>query len=323
MSNRDTWEGGDDALEEEMPDEAEEYVEDKQDLDRSPEEAEEYLEAPGEAAEYLHKKPWREAPAWYDEGWCGPWEGGTAFTEQEEPEEAKEYPKLQHAEEWNTRQWEAPTNEPSPWQQQIDARIRCWPSITKQTRRSQWIQAQEEAASGEEPRPGSEERVHLWTYGDQPRCRARAEENPPRNEAHAEESQESLQEAWQRIKRVWNPTKISRQQGRTVRFNVQEESKEFKRGDPPILVRHSSPRLPSSEAGRSSLKGTPDVLCGHKAEERVMLRSDPAQTATTHRQRKCLHEHWKDCHDYPEAHTWETRDQKNIEEEEASPPARE
>ncbi|KAF8262186.1 hypothetical protein EI94DRAFT_1704947 [Lactarius quietus] len=37
----------------------------------------------------------------------------------------------------------------------------------------------------------------------------------------------------------------------------------------------------------------------------------------THRQRKCLHEHWKSCHDYPEAHTWETRDQKDIEEEEA------
>ncbi|KAF8265643.1 hypothetical protein EI94DRAFT_1702339 [Lactarius quietus] len=34
-------------------------------------------------------------------------------------------------------------------------------------------------------------------------------------------------------------------------------------------------------------------------------------------QRKCLHEHWKNCHDYPEAHTWEARNQKDIEEEEA------
>ncbi|KAF8260364.1 hypothetical protein EI94DRAFT_1811810 [Lactarius quietus] len=45
-----------------------------------------------------------------------------------------------------------------------------------------------------------------------------------------------------------------------------------------------------------------------------VLRSDPTPT---HRQRKCLHEHWKNCHDYPEVHTWEARDQKDIEEEEA------
>ncbi|KAF8258494.1 hypothetical protein EI94DRAFT_1815227 [Lactarius quietus] len=48
-----------------------------------------------------------------------------------------------------------------------------------------------------------------------------------------------------------------------------------------------------------------------------MLRSDPAQTAKTQRQRKCLHEHWKNCHDYPEAHTWESRAEEDIEEEEA------
>ncbi|KAF8261948.1 hypothetical protein EI94DRAFT_1809544 [Lactarius quietus] len=48
-----------------------------------------------------------------------------------------------------------------------------------------------------------------------------------------------------------------------------------------------------------------------------MLRSDPAQAAKTRRQRKCLHEHWKNCHDYPEAHTWESRAEEDIEEEEA------
>ncbi|KAF8256443.1 hypothetical protein EI94DRAFT_1711443, partial [Lactarius quietus] len=58
------WEGGSDTSKEETPDEAEEYVED---FSKTPEEAEEYLEAPEEAAEYLQKKPWREAPAWYDE----------------------------------------------------------------------------------------------------------------------------------------------------------------------------------------------------------------------------------------------------------------
>ncbi|KAF8259711.1 hypothetical protein EI94DRAFT_1902729 [Lactarius quietus] len=45
-----------------------------------------------------------------------------------------------------------------------------------------------------------------------------------------------------------------------------------------------------------------------------MLRSDPT---LGRKQRRCLHEHWKNCHDYPEAHTWEARDQKDIEEEEA------
>ncbi|KAF8269698.1 hypothetical protein EI94DRAFT_1699374 [Lactarius quietus] len=48
-----------------------------------------------------------------------------------------------------------------------------------------------------------------------------------------------------------------------------------------------------------------------------MLRSDPAQAAKPQKQRKCLHEHWKNCHDYPEAHTWESRAKEDIEEEEA------
>ncbi|KAF8259510.1 hypothetical protein EI94DRAFT_1813223 [Lactarius quietus] len=48
-----------------------------------------------------------------------------------------------------------------------------------------------------------------------------------------------------------------------------------------------------------------------------MLRSDPAQAAKTQRQRKCLHEHWKSCYDYPEAHTWESRTKEDIEEKEA------
>ncbi|KAF8256567.1 hypothetical protein EI94DRAFT_1821918 [Lactarius quietus] len=48
-----------------------------------------------------------------------------------------------------------------------------------------------------------------------------------------------------------------------------------------------------------------------------MLRSDPAQAAKTQKQRKCLHEHWQNCHDYPEAHTWESRAEEDIEEEEA------
>ncbi|KAF8260505.1 hypothetical protein EI94DRAFT_1706236 [Lactarius quietus] len=332
------WGGGDDAQTGETPDEAEEYVEDKQDSEQSPEEAEEYLEAPEEAAEYLQKKPWRKAPAWYDEGWCGPWEGGTTFTEQEEPEEAREYPELSNAEEWNTCQWEEPTNEPSPWQQQVDA--------------AQQALAQYHAANAPVPMDSSAGRsrvrrgapardrregplvdlrvcFHCGMEGhihprcpnrDKPRCRARAEETPLYQGASIEEieeesQEESLQEAWQRIKRARvAQMKKSRQRGRTVHFNTQVNSKKFKRGDPPILVRRSSPRLPSGEAGRSSLKGTADVLCGHKAEERVMLRSDPTPT---YKQRTCLHEHWKNCQDYPEAHTWESRAEEDIKEEEA------
>ncbi|KAF8266388.1 hypothetical protein EI94DRAFT_1701773 [Lactarius quietus] len=48
----------------------------------------------------------------------------------------------------------------------------------------------------------------------------------------------------------------------------------------------------------------------------TVLRSDPAQAAKTQKQCKCLHEHWKNCHDYPEAHTWESRAEEDIKEEE-------
>ncbi|KAF8263254.1 hypothetical protein EI94DRAFT_1807551 [Lactarius quietus] len=70
---------------------------------------------------------------------------------------------------------------------------------------------------------------------------------------------------------------------------------------PSITINISNPSAAAPKSG---------VTC-------AVLRSDPARNATTHRQRKCLHERWKNCHDYPEAHTWETRDQKDIEEEEA------
>ncbi|KAF8264144.1 hypothetical protein EI94DRAFT_1806238 [Lactarius quietus] len=48
-----------------------------------------------------------------------------------------------------------------------------------------------------------------------------------------------------------------------------------------------------------------------------LLEAGPQGPEMPQKQRKCLHEHWKNCHDYPEAHTWEARDQKDIEEEEA------
>ncbi|KAF8258537.1 hypothetical protein EI94DRAFT_1815141 [Lactarius quietus] len=35
------------------------------------------------------------------------------------------------------------------------------------------------------------------------------------------------------------------------------------------------------------------------------------------KQHKCVHEHWKSCHDYPEAHTWESRAKEDVEEEKA------
>ncbi|KAF8258090.1 hypothetical protein EI94DRAFT_1816112 [Lactarius quietus] len=54
------------------------------------------------------------------------------------------------------------------------------------------------------------------------------------------------------------------------------------------------------------------ALCGFYDLVGRLIEKHPEQ-----RQRKCLHEHWKNCHDYPEAHTWEARDQKDIEEEEA------
>ncbi|KAF8261699.1 hypothetical protein EI94DRAFT_1809898 [Lactarius quietus] len=55
---------------------------------------------------------------------------------------------------------------------------------------------------------------------------------------------------------------------------------------------------------------------GYSIDNKDVIR-DPAQAAKTQKQRKCLHEHWKNCHDYPEAHTWESRAEEDIEEEEA------
>ncbi|KAF8265266.1 hypothetical protein EI94DRAFT_1804637 [Lactarius quietus] len=49
------------------------------------------------------------------------------------------------------------------------------------------------------------------------------------------------------------------------------------------------------------------------APQALLLRF--AQPAS--KQRRCLHEHWKNCHDYPEAHTWESRAEEDIKEEAA------
>ncbi|KAF8264095.1 hypothetical protein EI94DRAFT_1703522 [Lactarius quietus] len=94
-------------------------------------------------------------------------------------------------------------------------------------------------------------------------------------------------------------------------------AEEDKSAERPHSALQRAGRKQEVQEGRSPYIGTADVLCGHKAEERVMLRSDPAQAAKTQRQRKCLHEHWKSCYDYPEAHTWESRTKEDIEEEEA------
>ncbi|KAF8263026.1 hypothetical protein EI94DRAFT_1704313 [Lactarius quietus] len=247
------WEGGDDALEEETPDEAEEYVED---FSKTPAEAEEYLNAPEEATEYP-KKP-RDAPAWYDEDWCGPWEGSNTVEDIGVPEEAKKHSR---EEEWNP--WEAPTNEPSSWQQQVDA---AQHALAQYHEANAPVPMDFSAGRGQVKRRGPSKirsngpfvdlRVcfHCGMEGhirprcpnrDKPRRRACAEESPPNQGAWIEEveedsPEESLQEAWQRIKRARiAQAKKSRQQGRT------------------------------------------------------------------------------NCHDYPEAHTWESRTAEDIEEEEA------
>ncbi|KAF8264847.1 hypothetical protein EI94DRAFT_1805281 [Lactarius quietus] len=41
------------------------------------------------------------------------------------------------------------------------------------------------------------------------------------------------------------------------------------------------------------------------------------QALLIHKQHTCLHKHWENCYDYPEAHTWESCAQEDIEEEAA------
>ncbi|KAF8256977.1 hypothetical protein EI94DRAFT_1819520 [Lactarius quietus] len=84
---------------------------------------------------------------------------------------------------------------------------------------------------------------------------------------------------------------------RRVRFSAQEKVKIFKREAPlqmTVLV---------------------ERLRGRSPEREVMSRSDIVSPSDNVKTRRCMHEHWKDCQDYPEAHKWVGKDPEYDEEE--------
>ncbi|KAF8256978.1 hypothetical protein EI94DRAFT_1819519 [Lactarius quietus] len=101
---------------------------------------------------------------------------------------------------------------------------------------------------------------------------------------------------------------------RRVRFNAQEKVKTFKRGSPPSDVR-SQFLSPHSDAGHLSRTVLVERLHGRSPEREVMSQSDIVSPSDNVKTRRCMHEHWKDCQDYPEAHKWVGKDPEYDEEE--------
>ncbi|KAF8264209.1 hypothetical protein EI94DRAFT_1806091 [Lactarius quietus] len=136
-----------------------------------------------------------------------------------------------------------------------------------------------------------------------------------------EDAQESpLQE---RSRSLCGPQRSSRavvrvrshaKKSRRVRFNAQEKVKTFKRGSPPSDVR-SQFLSPHSDAGHLSRTVLVERLHGRSPEREVMSQSDIVSPSDNVKTRRCMHEHWKDCQDYPEAHKWVGKDPEYDEEE--------
>ncbi|KAF8257226.1 hypothetical protein EI94DRAFT_1818626 [Lactarius quietus] len=53
----------------------------------------------------------------------------------------------------------------------------------------------------------------------------------------------------------------------------------------------------------------------HTSERAHLSRSDIVSPSDNAKTRRCMHEHWKDCQDYPEAHKWVGKDPEYDEEE--------
>ncbi|KAF8256972.1 hypothetical protein EI94DRAFT_1709850 [Lactarius quietus] len=275
--------------EEEVPDEAEEYVEDVKSPAVAEKEEEETKEDDG-----------------YDEDWMGPRGEYTPFD-----------PKFINSKYFREMPTE-PTEGLIPGSNKSRPRSSRWPSITKQPlfylslqygidmrktfqiHKFSWIPVQEEGVRDSPLQV--KESVPLWTSKKQPRCRARAI------------TREGIEDAFRRFKRTGSPKQQDRQKSRRVRFSAQKKVKVFKRESPPSDVR-SQFLSPHSDAGHLSRTVLVERLRGRSPEREVMSRSDIILPSDNVKTRRCMHEHWKDCQDYPEAHKWVGKDPEYDEEE--------
>ncbi|KAF8257128.1 hypothetical protein EI94DRAFT_1818917 [Lactarius quietus] len=322
---------------------------------RAPEEAEEYLaeanrrprrdnntsqeeEAPDEAEEYVEdvkspavaeKEEKAEEDDGYDEAWMGPRGEYTPFD-----------PKFLNSKYFREMPTE-PSEGSNPWQQQVEAAKQSlaqyhqtaapapaavlpvpaiWDRHAQDFSNTQVFMDTSAgrgrarvASSGEGVGPFVDLRVcfHCGEEGHirplcpnrkQPRCRARAI------------TREGIEDAFRRFKRAGSPKQQDRQKSRRVRFSAQEKVKTFKKGSPPSDVR-SQFLSPHSDAGHLSRTVLVERLRGRSPEREVMSRSDIVSPSDNVKTRRCMHEHWKDCQDYPEAHKWVGKDPEYDEEE--------
>ncbi|KAF8273154.1 hypothetical protein EI94DRAFT_1696969 [Lactarius quietus] len=317
------------------PEEAEEYLADHRPqrdnntskIEELPDEAEEYVEevkSPAAAEEKAEEDD-------YDEAWMGPRGEYTPFD-----------PKFLNSKYFLEMPTAPPVPEgPSPWQQQVEAAQQTlaqyhqanaptpavalpvpaiWNRHAQDFSNTQVFMDTSAgrgrarvASSGEGVGPFVDLRVcfHCGEEGHiRPLCPNRSQ---PRHRARAI-TREGIEDAFRRFKRAGSPKSSIRQKSRRVRFSAQEESRSFKRDSPPSEVR-SQLLSPHSDAGYLSRTLLCERLRGRSPEREVMSRTDIVSPSDNVKTRRCMHEHWKNCQDYPEAHKWVGKDPEYDEEE--------
>ncbi|KAF8256980.1 hypothetical protein EI94DRAFT_1709829 [Lactarius quietus] len=339
----------------EGPDSDDESEEDEDEPEEAEESAEEE-EAPEEAAEYLENMLSNGGPPpGYDEEWDGPRTPKQDQEEEKAPEEAEEYltsPEVAEEEEWNKYQrgdtgeytpydpkflsspffLEMPDVPPTPvgpssWQQNVEAAQQSLAHYHESI-----APVPMDTSAG---RSRASQRASSWSRGIGPHVDLRQDTFAPialigHRRAYAvtivvkkrtakitgRNNKRRYSKCLQKIQREGSPMQQSRQKSRKVRFNAQEDSKQFTRGSPPSSVRRSQFLSKNSLAGVLSRSVLADVLRGRNSKEEVMSRGDIVPTTARTKSRRCTHEHWKNCQDYPEAHTWVLGQPTYSEEEE-------
>ncbi|KAF8256939.1 hypothetical protein EI94DRAFT_1709893 [Lactarius quietus] len=308
----------------EGPDSDDESEEDEDEPGEAEESAEEEEETPEEAEEYLAKDMPSTGgpPPGYDEDWDGPW---TPKPEEKMPEEAEEYltsPEVAEEEEWNKYQQgntgeytpydpkfisspfflempDAPPTPvgPSPWQQNVEAAQQSLAHYHESI-----APVPMDTSAG---RSRASQRASSWSRGVGP---------------HVDLKDTFAPIALTGRRRAYAVTIVGRK--RTAKITRRDNKGRCSRCLQKIQEGRKPYAAKSAEEPQSSLAGVlsrsvlADVLRGRNSEEEVMSRGDIVPTTARTKRRRCTHEHWKNCQDYPEAHTWVLGQPTYSEEEE-------
>ncbi|KAF8272832.1 hypothetical protein EI94DRAFT_1697204 [Lactarius quietus] len=279
---------------EEMPGKAIEYAEGPDSDDESEEDEDEPGEAEESAEEEEEEMPSTgEPPPGYDEDWDGPWTPKQDQEEEKTPEEAEEYltsPEVAEEEEWNKYQ-RGDTGEYTPY----DPKFLSSPFFLEMPEApptpvgpSPWQQNVEVAQQSLAHYHESIAPVPMDTSAGRSRASQRASSWSRGVGPHVDLKQDTFAPiALTGRRRAYTVTTV----GRKVIF------------------------APSVQIGDNQ-DVLADVLRGRNSKEEVMSRGDIVPTTARTKRRRCTHEHWKNCQDYPEAHTWVLGQPTYSEEEE-------